>query len=208
MKSNWFNPIWHSYLSHRNADALRQDVLTTPWYRLPTKTSESLLERAVEICDGAAVQVLIELGESPALPADDGFTLLHTAVDTADEHAESPEALAILECLLMHGADPNLHGINGATPLHRAAGCGLTAVVELMLQHGADIETRTLVDGEMTPLMHAALMGQFHTVQLLLARGANATAQSAAYSGALTVVQLVQRDRPNNASQILSILGG
>ena len=71
MKSNWFNPIWDAYVSHRDVDALRQDVLTTPWYRPPTKTSESLLERAIISCDSAAVHTLIELGESPALPEDD-----------------------------------------------------------------------------------------------------------------------------------------
>jgi ankyrin repeat protein len=208
VKSNWFNPIWEAYLSHRDVDALREDVLTTSWYRSPTKTSESLLERAIESCDSRAVQTLIELGESPSLPAEDGFTLLHTAVDMAKQYDESEEAVSIVECLLQNNADPNLHGIDGATPLHRAAGCGLMTVVDLMLRHGGNMEARTLTDGEMTPLMYAALMGQSAMVHFLLGRGADASARCAAYWGDLTAAQLVKRDNPKNAQQTLSILGG
>ncbi len=208
MKPNHFNPIWDSYLAHQDVDVLRQDVLTTPWYRRPTKTTESLLQRAIEIGDFPAVKTLVELGESPALPADDGFTLLHSAVDMACENEESQAAIQIVQCLLENGGDPNLHGIDGATPLHRAAGSGLAAVVETMLQHNGDIESRTLTDGELTPLMYAAMMGQSPIVQLLLTQGADTSARCAEYRGRLTAAELVEQKNPKNASATLSILRG
>ncbi len=200
----WSSPIWDAYQSHRDIDQLRQDILTTPWYRAPVNVDESLLVRAVESCDVAAARLLMEIGEKPDLPCDDGFTLLHTAVDVAREN-QSPDAVALIECLLQNGANPNVQGIDG-TPLHRAAGAGLTSVVDALLRHGTDIEARTLVDGGLTPLMHAALMGAPETVKQLLDSGADPSARCAAYWGSLTAEELVQKQNSRNATMIVGIL--
>lgn len=180
---------------------------TTAWYRTPLKLDESLLVRAVESSDVGAVKVLIELGESPALLASDGFTTLHIAVDKAYDKHESPDALELIDTLLQHGGDPNTHGMDG-TSLHRAAGFGLVAVVDQLLRHGADIEARMLVDGELTPLMHAALMKQPNMVRHLLKHGADASARCAAYMGHLTTAELVKKQDGEKATVLLSILRG
>jgi ankyrin repeat protein len=203
----WTHPIWNTYQSHGDVDQLREDVLTTPWYRTPLKLDDSLLVRAVESCDVAAVKVLIELGESPALPTSDGFPALHIAVDEAYDKDESPDALELVGTLLQHGADPNVHG-NDGTSLHRAAGGGLVAVVDVLLRHGADIEARTRVDGELTPLMHAALMNQPNMVRHLLKNGADASARCAEYMGHLTTAELVEKQDGEKATVILSVLRG
>lgn len=204
MADCWSNPIWDAYRSHRDTDQLRLDLVTTPWYRTPQNVAESLLVRAIECCDVAAAKLLMELGEKPDLPADDGFTLLHTAVDTARDYP-SQEALKLIICLLQSGASPNIHGIDG-TPLHRAAGSGLTAVIHVLLQYDADIEARTLIDGEMTPLMHAALMDQPESVRHLLQAGADPSARCAAYRGNLTAAELVRNQNSAGSAVVLEIL--
>ena len=201
----WAHPIWDAYTSHRDVNQLREDVLTTPWYRTPMTVDDSLLVRAIQGCDVAASKTLIQLGESPALPTDDGFTLLHIAVDVAHDKNQSDDALELIEHLLRCDADPNVLGIDG-TPLHRAVGAGLDAVAEVLLRHGADIEARALVDGEMTPLMHAALMGQPETVRWLLKAGADATARCAPYMGNLTTEELVEKQNAERANAVLNVL--
>jgi len=194
-------PIWDNYLAHRSLDSLREDILTYPWYQPPEKADESLLLRAIQGRDAGAAVLLIAMGESPLLPASDGFTLLHTAVD-AVSHAEiglkrdsveiAPRvdaALAVLRALLDGGADPNVMGADG-TPLHRAAGSGIVESARMLLAYGADIEARMLIDGELTPLLHAAMMGQPQMVRFLLDSGANRSAMSrtSLRSGASTSV--------------------
>lgn len=51
----------------------------------------------------------------------------------------SPNCLRILQLLLKHGADPNKQHGYGETALHVAAHLGNTDIVELLLQHKADI---------------------------------------------------------------------
>jgi len=73
--------------------------------------------------------------------------------------------------LLEHGADPNLTwGPDGEAPLHVAARRWDTAMVEHLLQHGADPLQRR-ADG-LTPHTLAELSGRPEIGSLLLARGA------------------------------------
>jgi ankyrin repeat protein len=64
----------------------------------------------------------------------------------------------------------------GETPLHLAAGWASTRMVELLLDHGANIEARAIVEDELsnaTPLHAAILQKKASTVRLLLDRGAD-----------------------------------
>ena len=80
--------------------------------------------------------------------------------------------------------------------------------MELLLRHGANIEARMLIDGEMTPLMHAALVGEPQSVRFLLKHGADTMARCAAYCDNLTVVELVENQNAASAELILEILRG
>jgi ankyrin repeat protein len=216
MTINWNDPIWDAYRERQNIDELREDILTSPWYRLPQRASDSLLMRAIESSDLNAVKLLISLGESPSMPEPSGFTCLHQAIDNASKAELGPAsetALAIIVALLEGGADPNAQGIDG-TPLHRAAGWGLVEAARMLLAHGADIEARMLIDGELTPLMHAALMGQPLMVRVLLDAGANPLAVAAPYvmhgsatlRDLLTEANVLNRGNVRNKQQILDIL--
>lgn len=76
-----------------------------------------------------------------------GQTPLHLAV--ADGFGKTAAARLLIE----RGATIDARQINGATPLHRAANCGMVAAARLLVQNGAAINAKTLA-GE-TPLQHA-----------------------------------------------------
>ena len=170
MSAAFENPIWTNYLAHRDVALLREDILTCCWETSREAHEDSLLMVAVHARDPAAVVAMISAGESVHRKATDGFSYLHSAVDLISElrgEAQRNDALEILGALLANGADPNVQGMDG-TPLHRAAGWGCVDAMKLLLQHGADIEARMLVDGEPTPLLHAALLRKQEAIDFLI----------------------------------------
>ena len=215
----YLKPIWDSYLEHRNLELLRDDILSYPWYEPPKTADESLLLRAVQHADVSAVRLLLSMGESPNLPALSGFTLLHQAVDavpgagSVDEgsciqfNLKRDAALDVLTALLEGGADPNVQGMDG-TPLHRAAGSGVVDSARSLLAYGADLEARMLVDGELTPLLHAALSGHPQMVQFLLDSGANrfAMSRTSLTNPPATLRELLKTSKVANADEILAIV--
>ena len=60
---------------------------------------------------------------------------------------------------------------DGTSPLHLAANSHSTAILELLVKHGAWVNSQN--DDGLTPLHVAALWGKAEAVQLLLARGAD-----------------------------------
>lgn len=211
-------PIWDSYVAHRNLNTLREEILSYPWYEAPKTADESLLMGAVEENDLGAVRLLLSMGEDPQLPASDGFTFLHQAVDEIFNSVKEPTdhslentkhdtALAILTTLLEAGANPNVQGADG-TPLHRAAGSGVIESAQILLAHGADIEARMLVDGELTPLMHAALSGQTQMVRVLLDAGADRSAMSrtSLTDPPMTLRELLKKSDVADVDKIVAML--
>jgi hypothetical protein len=79
-----------------------------------------------------------------------------------------------VETLLKSGADANLSGRNGTSPLEDASLKGFDAIVELLLDHGAQVNQLNAGSGT-TALYAAASFGKTSTVQLLLKRGADAS---------------------------------
>lgn len=96
--------------------------------------------------------------------------------------------------LLSKGADPNWRSEYGATPLHRAAGAGHVATVELLLSSGAAVEVKD-DDGE-TALLAAAANGHADCLRMLVYAGAQATAshlQAAATNAQVECVKALLR---------------
>jgi ankyrin repeat protein len=67
----------------------------------------------------------------------------------------------------------------GWTPLHVAAFAGNTATTELLIERGADVNSRAESKFRNTPLQTALLSGQYATAKLLLAHGADAMVRQA-----------------------------
>ena len=81
-----------------------------------------------------------------------------------------PSLLGI-QTLLRWGADINVRGRQGYTPLSIAVESGMEDMAELLLEHGADVNMATSYG--LTPLMLAARDGFVDLVKLLLAKGAD-----------------------------------
>jgi ankyrin repeat protein len=114
-----------------------------------------------------AVRILLAAGADPRARIYDDRTVLNLAI-----RGGKPE---ILELLLEAGANlqspqPNF------TPLALACFEGTTAMVELLVARGADVNRRITYGGyrNATPLMYAANAGKIKMVQVLLDGGADA----------------------------------
>lgn len=106
---------------------------------------------------GRAVSVrwLIDHGAPVRIEADDGFPLLHIAIDLAQ-----PMRLTLLRMLIAAGADIHERGINDWTPLHRAAIMADEATMAFLIAAGADRDARTRIDDCATAEEEARNLGR------------------------------------------------
>ncbi len=82
----------------------------------------------------------------------------------------------IVEWLLRHGAAlEQPKACSGLTPLMSASLHGFLDTADTLIRAGAELNARTLIDEEMTPLMFSAIAGHESMATLLLDSGANPT---------------------------------
>jgi uncharacterized protein len=115
-------------------------------------------------------------------------TLLHIATDWPGHF---PNGAATVAALIAHGADVNARmiGTHAETPLHWAASSDDIAVLDALIDGGADIEAPGSVIGGGTPLADAVAFGQWRAARRLIERGARATLWQAAALGLMNVVE-------------------
>lgn len=138
------------------------------------------------------------LDEQPELAANliDGHrTLLHVATDWPGHF---PQGVETVKLLIAHGADVNapFQGGHSETPLHWAASCDDVAVLDALLDGGAEIEAAGGVIGGGTPLADAVAFGQWRAARRLVERGARATLWQAAALGMMPNVQQFIQGNP------------
>jgi ankyrin repeat protein len=162
--------IHQAYVSG-DLDALRAalgDPSDFPNCASPPAFGETCLEYAIYWSPLAFIRRLLELGADPNYDDPAGFPALIAALSTnrADKHA-------VMELLLLAGADPQRRCINDYTPLHYAAARDDAGSIELLLAHGADPAARTNIDDYATPLEEAERGGAANAVRVLrgLSRG-------------------------------------
>jgi ankyrin repeat protein len=131
------------------------------------------------------------LREDPSLinvRADGARTLLHVATDWPGHF---PNGAATVVALIEAGADVNVTfiGRHQETPLHWAASSDDVAVLDTLLDHGADIEARGGVIGGGTALSDAVAFGQWNAARRLIERGAIASLWEAAALGLMDRVE-------------------
>ena len=103
---------------------------------------------AADRADAPLMRLLLELGADPFLPNADGSTPLMAAAGlgtTAPEEEAGSEAEArdAVQMLLDLGADIDAVNAEGDTAMHGAAYGSFPTVVQLLADHGADIEVWT-----------------------------------------------------------------
>jgi uncharacterized protein len=116
-------------------------------------------------------------------------TLLHIATDWPGHF---PNGTAIVAVLVDAGADvnaPMIGGTHNETPLHWAASSDDVAVLDALLDRGADIEARGAVIADGTPLADAVAFGQWKAARRLIERGAKANMWEAAALGLMDRLQ-------------------
>jgi len=128
------------------------------FYRLASYVSRvdaTPLLMAARVSDAPLMRLLLEAGADPTLPSADGITPLMSAAgsgirspmeDGIDK--DSPEALRLM--LDIEGLDVNQVDKRGWTALHGAAYRGSLPVIQMLVDHGANLNVRTNVGDEST----------------------------------------------------------
>lgn len=121
----------------------------------------------------------------------DGMTrsLLHVVTDWPGHFPNGARTVAVL---VAAGADVNarFHGSHAETPLHWAASNDDVAVLDALLDAGADIEAPGAVLGGGSPLADAVGFAQWNAARRLVERGARVDSGQAA---ALGMIEQVHR---------------
>ena len=142
-----------------------------------TNAPATPLMLAVVKGDAASVKALLASGADVNARNNAQATALLWAADNLEE----------TELLLEHGADVNAASTDGRTALTIASGIsGDSAVVKLLLEHGANPNPKGRSPGDTSPLREASAAGDAASMRLLIAKGANLKAAAGgALSGAL-----------------------
>ena len=93
--------------------------------------SEALIE-ATAAFDLRLVLKILEAGNDPNEPLEDGITALHIAANSGGNR------VYVMQALLDYEADPNAQSLEGVTPLHVAATWGKLEAIKLLLANNAD----------------------------------------------------------------------
>jgi ankyrin repeat protein len=128
-------------------------------------------------------------------------TLLHVATDWPGNLPNGAETVSLLIAM---GANVNARfiGRHSETPLHWAASCDDVAVLDALLDHGADIEAPGAVIAGGTPLADAVAFGQWKAARRLVERGARSNLWQAAGLGLLERVQEYFASDPPSTDEI------
>jgi uncharacterized protein len=132
-------------------------------------------------------------------------TLLHAATDWPGHFPNGP---AVVEQLVTAGADLNAHSrfdSHTETPLHWAASSDDLAVLDALLDAGADIEAPGAVLGGGSALADACGFGNWAAARRLVERGARTRLSDAAALGLLDRVETAFAEDPGPDREVITM---
>jgi ankyrin repeat protein len=122
-----------------------------------------------KLCCGGVLQAFLNNGADIMVATTADLTALHQALAAAKGRTDLCEALIARESSLMGVKD-----VGGWTALVHAAASGTIDTMQVLLQHGADIQA---VDNDgQTALTRACLRERFNVIDFLLKAGADVNA--------------------------------
>ncbi len=124
---------------------------------------------AVSLANYDCASLLIQHGADVNFVDMSGYTPLIISVLSS-----SPELAALLlDSGAQESLNPDPHFIMATTPLALACSLGEIDIVEILLQHGANVNLLGGHSGEASPLSYAALQGHTEIMQKLIEHGAD-----------------------------------
>jgi ankyrin repeat protein len=125
-------------------NTLTRTIFTMQWFFEPGATA---FVRASQSGDTKLMKLLLEHGADPKIATDYGDTALTAAagigwVEGVTYEWSPQENVAAVKMLLDLGLDPNAANADGRTPLMGAAIKGRNEVIQLLVDRGANLETR------------------------------------------------------------------
>jgi hypothetical protein len=125
-------------------NTLSRTIFTMQWFLEPGATA---FIRAAQSSDVELMKLLLERGADPKKVTDHGDNAITVAagigwVEGVTYERSAAENLEAVKMLLDLGLDPNSANRDGRTPLMGAAMKGRNAVVQLLVDKGARLETR------------------------------------------------------------------
>jgi ankyrin repeat protein len=127
-------------------------------------------------------------------------TLLHVVTDWPGHY---PNGAGTVAALVSAGADVNATFVGGhsETPLHWAASSDDVAVLDALLDAGADMEVRGGCIADGTPLFDATVFGQWQAARRLVERGARCGLWEAAALGDLPRLRQLLGEEPERSPE-------
>jgi ankyrin repeat protein len=125
-------------------DTLTRTIFTMQWF---FEAGATPFVRAAQSGDVALMKLLLNHAADPKIPTDFGDTALSAAagigwVEGVTYEHSAKENLEAVKMLLDLGLDPNAANRDGRTPLMGAALKGRSDVVQMLVDHGAKLDTR------------------------------------------------------------------
>jgi ankyrin repeat protein len=125
-------------------DTLTRTIFTMQWF---FEAGATPFVRAAQSGDVELMKLLLKHGADPKIPTEFGDTALSTAagigwVEGVTYEHSVKDNLEAVKMLLDLGLDPNSANRDGRTPLMGAALKGRNDVVQILVNHGAKLETR------------------------------------------------------------------
>jgi len=125
-------------------NTLTRTIFTMQWF---FESGATPFVRAAQSGDVELMKVLLAHGADPELATDFGDTALSAAagigwVEGVTYEHSAADNLAAIKMLLDLGLDPNSANHDGRTPLMGAALKGRSDVIQLLVDHGAKLDTR------------------------------------------------------------------